>query len=772
MRPARPGEESEEFFQSRVPKQHRANVAKRLSGRASVEAISPMLHALANQSTSSIPKADWDQSEEDDTDRTNKSRQSYSGFLTQVAEWLEGEKAHRAARKTRRKQRAAESKMEGAGSQKIASTEETVPQDTAPRSPSESSDEDDALRKLEKILEQNMSLNHEKRTRPPPGNKGASYHHHRRPSIRHLQRPSTAASSDNEYQDGDLLVPSCEAVLDNSKTLAYSGGSESDVSLPNTGKRATKEREAWNTFKNEILRLAHTLRLKGWRRVPLNRGSEIDVERLSGALTNAVYVVSPPRNLPLPPSDTTDSNGIAKPVKPPPKLLLRIYGPQVEHLIDRESELQILERLAKKKIGPRLLGTFTNGRFEEFFHAKTLTPEDLRVPETSKQIAKRMRELHDGIELLEEERDAGAFVWRNWDKWVERCGQITSYIDKQTLSGEKGWENRAFVCGVEWPLFCRAVGRYRKWLDDQYGGPAGVRQQLVFAHNDTQYGNILRLEPSGESPLLLPANKHKQLIVIDFEYASANLPALEFANHFTEWCYNYHDASTPHALNTSAYPSLEEQRRFLRAYIQHRPHYHPRTPLMTPTAGPSSTISSFMLDSRGPSTSQLQLLDEEERAAELVTEKEVERLVEELRWWRAANSAQWVAWGIMQAKLPGMANEEEGDKSAVKSNDDNDTTPSLAPVPVPGSDPLSPETKAALADLDAKRPEASPTATAVDPTSATTAAPQDEDEDEFDYLAYAHERAMFFWGDVLALGVIGADELPEAVRAEVKVVER
>jgi hypothetical protein len=38
--------------------------------------------------------------------------------------------------------------------------------------------------------------------------------------------------------------------------------------------------------------------------------------------------------------------------------------------------------------------------------------------------------------------------------------------------------------------------------------------------------------PEGESPLLLPANQHKQLVVIDFEYANANLPGLEFANHF------------------------------------------------------------------------------------------------------------------------------------------------------------------------------------------------------------------------------------------------
>lgn len=174
------------------------------------------------------------------------------------------------------------------------------------------------------------------------------------------------------------------------------------------------------------------------------------------------------------------------------KLLLRIYGPQVEHLIDRESELQILRRLARKKIGPRLLGTFTNGRFEQFFHARTLTAGDLRVPETSKQIAKRMRELHDGIELLEEEREEGASVWRNWNKWVDRCEEVISWLDNQILVTKQGsigprsedWKKRGFVCGVEWSYFRQTVERYRKWLFEQYGDQAGIRQKLVFAHND------------------------------------------------------------------------------------------------------------------------------------------------------------------------------------------------------------------------------------------------------------------------------------------------
>ena len=306
------------------------------------------------------------------------------------------------------------------------------------------------------------------------------------------------ASSDTEYQDGDVVVPTCDVVLDNSKTMSYTGGvADSSTETPtlSTSKRADKERKAWLVFKSEIVRLAHTLRLKGWRRVPLEKGGDIEVERLSGALTNAVYVVSPPQDLP----SLQSSNATAKPhtPKPPPKLLLRIYGPQVEHLIDRENELGILRRLARKKIGPRLLGTFTNGRFEEFFNAQTLTSKDLRDENTSKQIAKRMRELHDGIDLLAREREEGPFVWRNWDKWVDRCEEVISYLDKQILEGSRGkygkgeaWKERGLVCGVEWGVFKSAIDRYRKWLDEYYSRRGGVGRKLVFAHNDVSLCTI------------------------------------------------------------------------------------------------------------------------------------------------------------------------------------------------------------------------------------------------------------------------------------------
>jgi choline kinase len=280
--------------------------------------------------------------------------------------------------------------------------------------------------------------------------------------------------------EGDVIVPSCDAWLDNSKTLSYTGGaaaSTDDVST--VSNKAEKERESWLTFKNEIIRIAHTLKLKGWRRVPLGSGETISVERLSGALTNAVYVVSPP-------TDIVEAEG----KKTPTRVLLRVYGPQVEHLIDRENELQVLQRLARKKIGPRLLGTFQNGRFEQFFNATTLTPADLRDPETSRQIAKRMRELHDGIEVLQHERDNGPGVWRNWDQWQDNVARIATFLDKQlekaleVQPNLQGWMANGYVCGVPWEQFQQMVAKYRAYVLSYYKHPRNIRDSLVFAHND------------------------------------------------------------------------------------------------------------------------------------------------------------------------------------------------------------------------------------------------------------------------------------------------
>ena len=173
-----------------------------------------------------------------------------------------------------------------------------------------------ALGRLEQILAENLALDHHNRRSSIKDSTG-SYFPRRASSNRNARKGSSVVSSDTDYVDGDAVVPSAEVVLDNSKTMSYGNrGADQDVNLPASKKSAAKESEAWLVFKSEIVRLTHTLKLKGWRRVPLDRGGDIDVERLSGALTNAVYVVSPPISLPHAPKGgegSPESHALKKP---------------------------------------------------------------------------------------------------------------------------------------------------------------------------------------------------------------------------------------------------------------------------------------------------------------------------------------------------------------------------------------------------------------------------------------------------------------------------
>ena len=231
--------------------------------------------------------------------------------MAQVTDWLKHEKAKKIIR-TSRKRKAAPKIEDGTGTTgNTQGRDELNPSlhvGNHTQSPSEISDEGVDLDRLEQILS-GLEIT----TSPKTEKKDTYFPHHQLSSARSFRKGSSGAL-DREILDEDDLVPSAEVILDNSKTLAYSSSAAaSSVSLCESSRRAVKEREAWLQFKNEIVRLAHTLKLKGWRRVPLDRGGEVDVQRLSGALTNAVYVVSPPNNLP---QSTTSSHSATAPSTP------------------------------------------------------------------------------------------------------------------------------------------------------------------------------------------------------------------------------------------------------------------------------------------------------------------------------------------------------------------------------------------------------------------------------------------------------------------------
>lgn len=157
-----------------------------------------------------------------------------------------------------------------------------------------------------------------------------------------------------------------------------------------------------------------------------------------------------------------------------------------------------------------------------------------------------------------------------------------------------------------------------------------------------------------------------------------------------------------------------------------------------PLASSASSIVDFMLDARAPPGGWI----EEERRREELLERQVDELMEETRLWRAANSAMWVAWGIVQAKVPGFSlPPKEGSSAASLLGVDDDVT----------VDGEAAELDAADGDDD-------------DDNAA-------EPEEEFDYLGYSQERAFFVLGDCVKAGLLQLDELPADVQAKVKMID-
>lgn len=146
------------------------------------------------------------------------------------------------------------------------------------------------------------------------------------------------------------------------------------------------------------------------------------------------------------------------------------------------------------------------------------------------------------------------------------------------------------------------------------------------------------------------------------------------------------------------------------------------TPLLAPFSLDNDVLSS------SPGARALGLT-EAERLDQESMEIEVQNLMRDTRLWRVANSAMWVAWGIVQAKVPALAPASVSipqDKNGNGTNSNDDATAS-AGEKEPADPPVDPEI---------------------------------DESDEFDYLAYSQDRALFFWADVLALGVVKEEDLP------------
>jgi choline kinase len=271
-------------------RQHKASISgKKMTGRPPI---------LQSSSTTSlhrqISNVNIGSTDSTDPSTAELPQPDAKKLLAQVAEWLHHEKAKRLKTK----------KSKSRSDKQIALDEdegEDVNESERPSSASRHEDSDLDLSTLEGILAGYMTASAGSTPRLLPKSGGLLS---RKGSIiakKFKRNSAVAQSSDTEFFGEDILVPNVEANLDNSKTLSYTGGAADDDT--EAGEKAKKkDQKCWDTFKTDILRLTHTLKLKGWRRIPMEQGGELEVSRLSGKWDPQLIVHSADQNLQQEPS--------------------------------------------------------------------------------------------------------------------------------------------------------------------------------------------------------------------------------------------------------------------------------------------------------------------------------------------------------------------------------------------------------------------------------------------------------------------------------------
>ena len=142
---------------------------------------------------------------------------------------------------------------------------------------------------------------------------------------------------------------------------------------------------------------------------PGEKEGKLEVVKVSGGITNLLYRVSKRE------SEATDALS---------SVLVRIYGPNTEVLIDREVECKLFGELSRLGFGPPLLGVFRNGRVEGFLAgSRPLQPEEMgdtgdggaNRTNFVALIASEMARMHS---LSVKTLDGRVQIWDNLDKWL------------------------------------------------------------------------------------------------------------------------------------------------------------------------------------------------------------------------------------------------------------------------------------------------------------------------------------------------------------------
>ncbi|KJH41484.1 Choline/ethanolamine kinase [Dictyocaulus viviparus] len=243
--------------------------------------------------------------------------------------------------------------------------------------------------------------------------------------------------------------------------------------------------------------------------------------------------------------------------------LLRIHcQTEVDQLL---SESVVFTLLSERSLGPKMLGVFPGGRFEQFIPSRPLQCREISLIPIGKHIAPMLARVHTLDVPISKEPE------------VMNCARGWLAKFRHTNGGADPIDIRCTCAQVSANSFpssitCDELEQELNFVEEFL---MKCKSPVVFSHNDLQEGNILLCDHyiiTDDGSIRARSDgvmSTDPLVLIDFEYCSYNYRGFDLGNHFCEYGYDYNCDEAPYyKIYNEMFQVIHEKRSFCRAYLE------------------------------------------------------------------------------------------------------------------------------------------------------------------------------------------------------------
>ncbi|GMR48040.1 hypothetical protein PMAYCL1PPCAC_18235 [Pristionchus mayeri] len=271
-----------------------------------------------------------------------------------------------------------------------------------------------------------------------------------------------------------------------------------------------------------------------WKSSDMHR---FTIKQITGGMSNLLFLVQLCDSLSLKHSE-------------PRRALLRIHcQSDIDQLL---SESVVFTLLSERKLGPRLLGVFPGGRFEQYIPSRPLQCLEISQHRFAREISGMLARVHSlDVPIGKEPQLINRMrTWINkWSAYDSSKEGITIKCTRANVHPSK------YPSHVSIEDLNAEVAFVERFLDS-------IHSPIIFSHNDLQEGNILLIEKEQEGDV-------QDLALIDFEYCDYNYRGFDLGNHMCEYGLDYSCDKHPYYFVYPEKLEMEEERgRFCAGYME------------------------------------------------------------------------------------------------------------------------------------------------------------------------------------------------------------